>query len=123
MDSLTDKDIQQWIDRSIQYLARYDSHLGTGSFDSPPDLAKLRILRIDLLDSDRVDYVWCGGFEHTELRIERLEDRSFKVTAQYNDDHSRLLWPKQVDIKALRLPTSDPTESKHPTIVVLARPG
>ncbi|MCX6898652.1 MAG: hypothetical protein NT105_08140 [Verrucomicrobia bacterium] len=92
MDSLTEPDIQRWIERTKVYLAGYDPQKPTiGSMLVPPDLKALKIIRIDVTQ-DRVVYVWMGGFDHTDLAVERLQDDGFKVTANYDDKRSRVIW-------------------------------
>jgi hypothetical protein len=59
----------------------------------PPELAELKILRIDE-DSNWVNYVWMGGFDHTMLHVERLNNNQFEFTAIYNDESNRVIWPK-----------------------------
>jgi hypothetical protein len=49
MDSLTDVEIQKWIDRSKDYLAHVDpNEYPIGARPVPSDLKALKILRIDL---------------------------------------------------------------------------
>jgi len=93
MDSLTDKDIPVWIERTKKYLNGYDLN-SNGIISIPPDLQKLKIVRIDAI-GERVYYVWMGGMDHTDLEVERMSDGSFRFTAQYNDESSRVIWPKQ----------------------------
>jgi hypothetical protein len=100
MDSLKPDDIQIWIERSkkLQKGATLGSNsIGTYGFGSdtpvPEDLKKLKILRIDVFE-DTVSYVWCGGMDHCELIVEKLSDGTYQVTAQYDDEHRRVLWPK-----------------------------
>lgn len=118
MDSLTPNEIQNWIARSKVILADYPNirsdyyrSLGTptpadskdeylvsayGQFKSgrqlPSDLKKLGIGAIDM-SANAVSYKWCGGMDHTELIIEKLEDGNFKCTARYNDENQRVIWP------------------------------
>ncbi|HEY5345744.1 MAG TPA: hypothetical protein VIK62_05310 [Verrucomicrobiae bacterium] len=77
MDSLTEKDIPIWSDRTQKYLNEF----GKGEDDVylkdiPPELRKLGILGIHK-DTNWVSYVWVGGFEHTSLEVERMADGSF----------------------------------------------
>jgi hypothetical protein len=100
MDSLKPGDFQAWIERS-QKLQRNtppgSNSVGTYGAGSdtpiPEDLKKLKILRIDILN-DTVSYVWCGGFDHCEMIVEKLSDGTYQVTAQYSDGDSRVIWPK-----------------------------
>src|SRR5262245_34356234 len=91
MDSLTEKDIPAWIERTEKLLSEHpDTHeigiyrSGSASEPIPPELSALKIIRIDM-SGEVVSYVWMGGFDHTELQIHRLEDGSFRFVAQYND--------------------------------------
>ena len=102
MDSLTEKDFQVWIDRTKQLLSEYEPGTrtisvygeGTDAKPIPTDLLRLKIIRIDLSE-DNVSYVWLGGLDHTELRVQRLKDGSFKFVAQYNDYQTKVIWPKE----------------------------
>ena len=96
MDSLTEKDIPIWVDRTQKYLDKF----GKGEADVypkdiPPELRKLGILGIHK-DANWVSYVWVGGFEHTSLEVERLADGSFQFTADYNDESNKVIWPKML---------------------------
>ena len=91
MDSLTEKDIQVWVNRTKKYLAEFDPKADMiGSKPVPPELKQLKILRIDE-STNFVCYVWMGGFDHTELIVERMENGSFKLTARYNDEKERVI--------------------------------
>jgi hypothetical protein len=102
MDSLTERDFQAWTDRTRKLLSEYESGTdpigvyGTGADAKPipADLLQLKIIRIDMSE-DTVSYVWMGGFVHTELRVHRLEDGSFKFVAHYNDEQTKVIWPKE----------------------------
>ena len=102
MNSITEKDIPVWIERTQGYLKEYEPNLypiGVYSSDKkpiPPELSALKIIRIDI-GKDQVSYVWCGGFDHTELRVERNEDDNFMFTAQYDDHASKVIWPKDIN--------------------------
>ena len=65
MDSLTDKDIQAWIQRSQKYLEEY----APTDFDAPPELQQLGISGIEELSSNEIDYVWLGGMDNTALDV------------------------------------------------------
>lgn len=100
MDSLTRDDVHAWIGRTKQILSESPNTYAIGVYGSggkpiPPDLDKLGIIRIDIVDKDEVRYVWMGGLDHTELEVHRLEDGSFKLIAHYNDERSKVIWPKQ----------------------------
>jgi hypothetical protein len=99
MDSLTEADIQTWIDRTKVYLTEYDptragfsgNGYGIGyAKPVPADLERIKILRIDILQ-DSVKYVWLGGLDHTWLVVTRLSNTNFKVVARYSDEHSRVI--------------------------------
>jgi hypothetical protein len=94
MDSLTDVEIQKWIDRSKEYLAHADpKEYPIGARPVSPDLQALKILRIDLR-TNSVVYVWCGGLDHTCLTVKE-RDGHYEVIAGYDDEHSRVIWPKE----------------------------
>ncbi|HWB58394.1 MAG TPA: hypothetical protein VG733_02840 [Chthoniobacteraceae bacterium] len=99
MDSLSAPDMQAWIERSRAILQEPLPDDGVGVYSNyapgkplPDDLKKLKILRVDHF-KNQVDYIWCGGFDHTELEVIRSEDGSFKVVAMYDDSNSKVLWP------------------------------
>ena len=94
MDSLTDKDIQVWTQRTQKYLEEYNPNADMiGSKPVPPELRQLKILRIDET-SNEVDYFWMGGFDHTALEVHRLSDGNFRFTALYDDESNKVIWPK-----------------------------
>jgi hypothetical protein len=95
MDSLTQKDFQIWTERTQKYLTNFNPTNGTiDAMAVPPELAELKILRIDE-DSNWVNYVWMGsGFDHTMLHVERLNNNQFEFTAIYDDESNRVIWPK-----------------------------
>jgi len=101
MDSLTEGDFRTWTARTRELLSSYDPKAetvgtyGLGGKAIPADLEKLKILRIDVYDSNTVCYVWLGGMDHTELEVQRMDDRVFTFTAHYNDQSNRVLWPKK----------------------------
>jgi hypothetical protein len=100
MDSLTEKDIPVWIDRTEKLLSEYQPGIGpmgvygSGAKPIPSDLSKLKIMRIDITENE-VSYVWMGGLDHTELEVHRIKDGSFKFVALYNDAKSKVIWPKE----------------------------
>lgn len=100
MDSLSPQDIQQWIARTQAILSAAPvnglSAYGAGEKPIPEDLKKLKIIRIDVLSPERVDYEWCGGMDHTGPIINREDDGHFTVTAEYDDLNTKVLWPKQL---------------------------
>ena|SRR5580692_6473720 len=103
MDSLTDKDIQVWIQRTQKYL-KDDPATNTIYWDTepvPPELEQLKIEGIDI-ESNEVDYVWVGGMDHTILYVERLTNGSFQLTAEYNNYSNRVIWPKTANGKNLQ---------------------
>jgi hypothetical protein len=103
LDSLTDKDIQVWIQRSEKYL-KDDPTTNTMEWDDkpvPPELEQLKIVDIEVL-SNEVDYVWVGGMDHTELDVERMTDGSFQFVAVYNNYSNRVIWPKTANGKNLQ---------------------
>ena len=101
MDSLTEPDISVWITRTKELLAKFDPQAqeigtyGLGGKHIPTDLQQLKIIRIDVCDSNTVLYVWLGGMDHTYLKAKRENDGSYEFTANYNDERSRVIWPKK----------------------------
>ncbi len=95
MDSLTEKDFQIWAERTQKYLSNFNSTnwLVEGE-NIPAELKEIKILNIQV-DSNLVDYVWMGGFDHTMLHAERLTNGQFEFTAVYNDHSNRVIWPKR----------------------------
>jgi hypothetical protein len=100
MKSLKDSDAPAWIDRSKHLLSEWNPSLypvgvyGSGSKPIPADLQRLGIVRIDILQ-DRVDYVWMGGMDHTDLEVDRLPGGTFQFIANYDDYKSEVIWPKR----------------------------
>ena len=103
MDSITEKDIPVWIERTERYLKEYDpdpnaSVIGVysshGDKPIPPELEKLKILRIDIAQ-DHVSYVWLGGLDHTILSVFKTEDGDFRFIGRYNDYNSKVIWPRE----------------------------
>jgi len=93
MDSLTDKDIQAWIQRT-QIILSEDAPGTFTNRDAPPDLKQLGISGIEEL-SNEVDYVWFGGMDNTALAVERMSNGNFQVTAVYTPYSSRVIWPRR----------------------------
>ena len=96
MDSLTDKDIQSWIQRTQKYLAEgapANYQIGVDPF--PPDLQKLGMTGIEVWP-DEVDYVWLGGMDNTALAVDRMSNGDFQVIAVYTPYSNRMIWPRQV---------------------------
>ena len=99
MHSLSQQDIEKWIMRSSSLL---NKHAVTNEYDRimllntniPQDLRELKIIGIDIFFNNTVRYVWCGGFDHTALIVERMPDGQFEVNAQYNDTNYERLYPK-----------------------------
>jgi hypothetical protein len=100
MDSLTEADIPLWVNRTEELLAKFDPRAetigtyGPGGKPIPADLQLLKILRVDIYDSNTVGYVWLGGMDHTYLVIQRASGSNFTFTAHYNDKTNRVIWPK-----------------------------
>ncbi len=101
MDSMTEADIPVWINRTKGLLVKYDPQaekIGSyGPFGMPisTDLQQLMIIRIDVIDSNTVSYVWLGGMDHTRLDVQRENDGSYKFIAGYNNERSRVIWPQK----------------------------
>jgi trehalose-6-phosphate synthase len=92
MDSLTDKDIQVWIQRSQKYLEE-DKPTDFVTKDAPPDLQKLDIVGIEE-ETNWIDYVWVGGMDRTDLSVKQMTNGSFQVTVFYNIYSNKVIWPK-----------------------------
>jgi len=104
MDSLTEKDFQIWTERTQKYLTNFNPTNWTIETAAvPPELAKLKILRIDE-DSNWVNYVWMGGFDHTMFHVERLNNNQFEFTAIYDDESNRVIWPKPSHLQNQQIP-------------------
>jgi hypothetical protein len=99
MDSITESDIPAWTSRTEALLKNYGTQsAGRHSLEDqsvPADLQQLGILRVDIYDSDTVGYLWLGGMDHTYLEIQRANGSNFIFTAHYNDQTSRVIWPKK----------------------------
>jgi len=93
MDSLTDKDIQAWIQRT-QTILKNDAPVEFTNRDVPPDLRQLGIRGIEE-NADEVDYVWFGGMDNTALAVERLSNGNFQVVAVYTPYSKKIIWPKR----------------------------
>ncbi len=94
MDSLTDKDIQAWIQRTQIYLNEYaptDFDVGLDSNSIPPDLQKLGIIAI-FVETNDVDYSWLAGVDDTSLDVERMSNGVFQVFAIYTPYSNRMIW-------------------------------
>ena len=94
MDSLTDKDIQAWIQLSQKYFAESPTNFELGLAPVSPDLQKLGITGIEV-HSDEVDYVWYGGMDDTALDFVRASNGVFQVFAVYTPYSNRMIWPRQ----------------------------
>jgi hypothetical protein len=92
VDSLTDKDVQAWIQRTQYYLKNPPTNFGLGPF--PPELQKLEIAGIEEQPGE-VDYVWLGGMDDTALDVVQASNGDFQVFAVYTPDSNRMIWPKQ----------------------------
>ncbi len=93
MDSLTDKDIQVWIQRT-QKLLKEDDPKDFTTKDAPPDLQQLGITGIRE-QSNEVDYVWLGGMDDTALDVVMMSNRSFQIFAVYTPYSKRMIWPER----------------------------
>jgi len=95
MDSLSDRDIQKWIHRADVLLAEQTNVAErTCGTPVPEDLKKLKILAIDVVLPDCVFFKWLGGMDHTSLIVQKQSNGEYTVTACYDDEHVRQLWPK-----------------------------
>jgi hypothetical protein len=100
MDSITEKDIPVWLERTKNYLKEYNpksSHIGDYEEDKKPipdDLKSLKIIRIDILQ-DSVYYLWLGGMDHTYLEVQKIDEDNFKLIGRYNKYSSMVIWPKE----------------------------
>lgn len=101
MNSLTAADIPAWTARTEELLAKYgpkESDTGKYSFDGkavPADLQKLKVIRVDVYDANTVSYIWLASMDRTELLLQRQADGSYEFTARYDDEDSRVIWPKR----------------------------
>jgi hypothetical protein len=99
MDSLTEKDFQIWVERTQKHLSNFNSAGWTAEAEViSPELKELKIVRVDK-ESNWVNYVWMGGFDHTALHVERLANGKFEFLAIYNDESNRVIWPKASNLK------------------------
>jgi hypothetical protein len=92
MDSLTDKDIQAWINRT-QTILRDGA---PGEFTNrtvPPDLQRLGIAGIEE-STNEVNYVWFGGMDNTALDVVLTSNGDFQVFAVYTPYSNQMIWPK-----------------------------
>jgi hypothetical protein len=95
MDSLSDSDIQNWVGRADSLLAEQTNVAERiRDIPVPEDLKKLKILAIDVVQPDCVVFKWLGGFDHTGLIVQKGSNGTHTVTARYDDEHVRQLWPK-----------------------------
>ncbi|PYJ07500.1 MAG: hypothetical protein DMF06_15525 [Verrucomicrobia bacterium] len=100
MESLTGEDILEWIERTKTLLLEYEPGArgigvyGTDKKPVPPELAELKIIRIDVFE-DHVNYVWMGGMDHTYLEVKRLSNGTFRFTARYDEAESKVIWPRE----------------------------
>ncbi|HEV2331468.1 MAG TPA: hypothetical protein VGY56_22015 [Verrucomicrobiae bacterium] len=92
MDSLTDKDIQAWIQRAQYYIKNPPTNDGMGPF--PPELQKLGITGIEEQPGN-VDFVWLGGMDDTALDVVQTSNGDFQVFAVYTPYTNRMIWPRQ----------------------------
>lgn len=95
MDSLTPEQIQAWIERTEKYISNRDPKVDSiDLFPIPTELKELRISRVDI-ERNLVRYVWIGGFDHTWLEVQRIDNGDFRFTARYSDEtEDKVLWPK-----------------------------
>jgi len=99
MDSLTDKDIQTWIQRAQTHLKEdHPTDFTTKDFRVDPgcvpaDLQQLGITGIEE-NSNYIDYMWLGGMDYTALHFERMTNGDFQVVAVYTPYSNRMIWPK-----------------------------
>lgn len=96
MDSITEKNIPVWIERTKGFLKEYETvgAYGTDEKPVPHEMKKLKITAIDIFP-DHVNYFWVGGMDHTYLQVQKIDDANFKFTANYNDESSKVIWPKE----------------------------
>jgi hypothetical protein len=95
MDSLTEKDFQVWTARTQKYLSNFNpTNWALVEEAVPSGLKELKIVSVYCENSNSVDYVWMGGFDHTMLHVELLTNGQFEFNAIYNDQSNRVIWPK-----------------------------
>ncbi len=97
MDSLSESQIESWIQRSEKLLASAPTNASPiRSTPVPEDLAALKILRVDVDPPDCVSFVWVGGMDHTYLLVQRQSNGTHRLIANYNDEEpERQLWPRE----------------------------
>ena len=93
-DTLNPAIIGTWIERSKKLMDAYDpnkdSSLSGAQLSN--DLRSLNVVNVNV-DRDEVASVWSTGLDHTEILVMRLPDKSFQVIAQYDNEHSKVVWP------------------------------
>lgn len=95
MDSLNEKNIEAFTQRSEKLLASHTTYTSIDDEFLPEDLTALKIIRVDVLPPETVYFVWAGGLDHTYLEVHKQSNGDYRVTAYYQDEEpSRQLWPK-----------------------------
>jgi hypothetical protein len=98
MDSLTEKDIPVWINRTKMYLDEFRTNANKIQAEPiPSDLQQLKISGIYCEESNLISYVWMSGFDHTSLNVEHMANGEFRFTAIYYDESNRVIWPKSAE--------------------------
>jgi hypothetical protein len=93
MDSLTDKDLQAWIQRT-QTILKEDHPNRFVARNASLGLERLGITGIEE-NSNEVDYVWLGGIDYTGLFVEQMSNGNFEAIAVYSPSSNRVIWPRQ----------------------------
>jgi len=52
-----------------------------------------------------------GGLDHTALKVDRVGDGAFEITAIYNDEKWKVIWPTENATKTLQLPVTVPSKN------------
>jgi len=99
MDSITEESIPTWVNRTELILEEYDPNSAYELTDIDgqpiaPDLKKMRIGMIYVTE-DSVMYQWLGGIDHVFLEVQKTKDGDWRFIANYSDDNSKVIWPKQ----------------------------
>jgi len=99
MDSITEESIPTWVNRTELILEEYDpnSAYELTDFDGQPIAPDLKQMRIGMIyvTEDSVMYQWLGGIDHVFLEVQKTKDGDWRFIANYSDDNSKVIWPKQ----------------------------
>lgn len=105
LESIETEEMPDWFKHTEALLQAYPEGGQLGITDSHPiplALQELGIIRIDV-ESEAVNYVWLGGMDRTTLVLEKLETERYRVTAHYNKEVSKVIWPESPSDRAADL--------------------